>query len=274
MKTCSHCNKQVDDEAVYCIHCGFKVDSPKEVIIKEEFRKEIEPINNKYTVKNILTGLAAIMVYFVTMMGLSIPLELLGVDIENMNFNLKILYSLCWEIGILFLIVMIFFGPIKTMWKDFKKNNKFYFQKYFYLWFVMLALMVGTNIIVSTIVGRDTSANEQAINDLFSVAPIYIYFSTVIYAPIVEELVFRLGIRKLCKNKWIFIATSGLLFGLIHVIGSETLIEYLYIIPYAIPGFIFAYILAETDNIFNTVGLHFVHNGFMMVLQIIAYLFM
>ena len=191
-----------------------------------------------------------------------------------MNLTLKVLYMLSYEALTIMILICLFYNPLKEMWKDFKKNHKYYFKNYFYLWFVLLALMMFSNLIVSGIVGTETSANEEAINGMFQISPIYIYLSAVVYAPIVEELTFRLAIRKLFKNDYLFIAISGLLFGLIHVIGSPTLLEYLYIIPYAIPGFIFAYILVKTKNIFNTMGLHFIHNGIMMSLQIIVYMFM
>ena len=63
---------------------------------------------------------------------------------------------------------------------------------------------------------------------------------------------------------------SGLVFGGLHVISSYTnLINLIYIIPYSIPGFIFAYTLVRSKNIFVPIGLHFFHNAIMMIVQIV-----
>ena len=264
MKKCFYCGKKIKDDAKFCAHCGKEVNNVVNA----------KKIKSKYSIKDIMTGLIAILLYFIMMIGQAIPLQLMGVDISNMNQTVKVLYMLGYELLTIIILICIFYNPLKQMWSDFKKNHKYYFKNYFYLWFILLGLMMFSNLIVSGIVGTETSANEEAINTMFKVSPLYIYLSAVVYAPIVEELTFRLAIRKLFKNDYLFIAVSGISFGLLHVIGSPTILEYLYIIPYAIPGFIFAYILVKTKNIFNTIGLHFIHNGIMMSLQIIASLFM
>ena len=71
----------------------------------------------------------------------------------------------------------------------------------------------------------------------------------------------------------IFILLSGLVFGSMHVIGScEHLIDLLFIIPYSIPGFIFAYVYTKSKNLCVPISLHFIHNGIMMSLQILLLL--
>jgi len=134
----------------------------------------------------------------------------------------------------------------------------------------MLGLMIAANIIISIVTGNISSTNEESIRAVMKISKWYIVFSAVIFAPIVEELVFRKSVRSLIKNKWLFILTSGLLFGLIHCVGSATLIEYLYVIPYAIPGCVFAYILYDSDNIFTTMSMHLWHNTIMLILEFIV----
>ena len=68
----------------------------------------------------------------------------------------------------------------------------------------------------------------------------------------------------------LFILLSGLVFGSMHVIGTcEHLIDLLFIIPYSIPGFIFAYCHVKSKNIFVPISLHLIHNSLMMILQIV-----
>ena len=39
MKYCTHCGKEILDEAVICPHCGCKVETPSSPIIEEEDKK-------------------------------------------------------------------------------------------------------------------------------------------------------------------------------------------------------------------------------------------
>lgn len=125
------------------------------------------------------------------------------------------------------------------------------------------------NILINTFFHINTSSNQEEIIKTFDKAPIYTLILATIFAPILEELVFRLSIRKMFKNNTIFIIVSGLLFGLMHVIEANSIQELLFIIPYSIPGCIFAYTLIKSDNILVPIGLHFIHNSFMMIIQII-----
>ena len=85
-----------------------------------------------------------------------------------------------------------------------------------------------------------------------------------------EELVFRMGFKKIFKNKYLFILISGLVFGGLHVIGNiNTPYDYLFLLPYCLPGIILAYVYYISDNIFASLGIHFIHNLFMLIVQII-----
>jgi membrane protease YdiL (CAAX protease family) len=211
-----------------------------------------------------------ILLYFLVMFGSTIPLNLMGIDIAHTSTTLKIVYSTASETLLMAIIMLLNINVLKKDWQDFKINYKKYYHKYFIYWFKMLGMMVVANIIVSAVTGNLSSANEETIRSVMKYSKLYIVFSAVIYAPIVEELVFRQSIRSLIKRKWAFIITSGFVFGLIHCLGSATLIEYLYIIPYAIPGCVFAYILYDSNNIFNTMSMHLWHNTIMVILELIV----
>ena len=85
-----------------------------------------------------------------------------------------------------------------------------------------------------------------------------------------EELTFRKSIRNIFNNKIVFIIISSFIFGGLHVLTYDIkLLDLLYLIPYCAPGVAFAYILVKTDNIFNTISLHLIHNTILMTLQVI-----
>ena len=84
---------------------------------------------------------------------------------------------------------------------------------------------------------KTTSANQEALETAFKSAPWLMVLTGVVFAPVVEELVFRGAVRKVIKNKWVFVIVSGLLFGLVHVLNTN-----LPIIIILITGIIINYI--------------------------------
>ena len=172
------------------------------------------------------------------------------------------------------IIILIFNKSLQSEFKDMRKNHKKYYKQYFKYYLIGLIIMMFSNLFIAIVSNGSTAGNQDAINDLFKISPLYIYFASVIYAPIVEELIFRKAIRNIIPNKILFILVSGLLFGGLHVIGTvEAWYDPLYIIPYSAPGIVFAFILYKTNNIFVSTGLHFMHNGILMSLQFLILLF-
>ena len=94
-------------------------------------------------------------------------------------------------------------------------------------------------------------------------------FNTVIYAPLTEELAFRKSIKDCTSNKLVYVLTSGLVFGMLHIIYYITSpIDLVYLIPYSALGISFALLYHKTDNIFSTITIHSIHN----LLAVIIYL--
>ena len=91
-----------------------------------------------------------------------------------------------------------------------------------------------------------------------------------IFAPFQEELVFRLNFRNLFKNKIVFSIFTGVLFGSMHLLVAESLIELLYIVTYSIMGFVLGYMYFDSDNIYTSMCLHAFNNTFALVITIIG----
>ena len=135
------------------------------------------------------------------------------------------------------------------------------------LTFVVLFFTSGIlNSVVTIITGLNESANQNQIIDAFNQNPILIIFTTVIYAPIVEEIVFRGAIFRGLRSKtnfWISALISGLSFGMIHVFDSliaGNFLDLLYLIVYGALGFIFCYSYEKNKSIFAPILLHFINN--------------
>lgn len=216
---------------------------------------------------NRFKTLLAFLIYFMVPFLITIPFEILKIDLDQVPYVIKTIYSLLGELVIALSIILIFIKELEIKFKDLKKNHEAYFNKYLKYWFIMLGLMAISNIIIG-LFNSAGATNQNVIEELFVRNPIYIFMSAVIFAPIVEELLFRLSLRNVIKNDLVFMIMSGLLFGLIHIISAENIMsELIYLIPYSIPGFVFAYVLIKSKNIFVPIGIHFLHNGFLIAIQ-------
>ena len=214
-------------------------------------------MNNR--LKEIFLGIIALLTYFVLSMTESLPFELAGVDIQNISTNIKLLYMFIYEVLILCLILLIFNKKIKKDFDDILKNHKTYYSKSIKYYLVGLIIMVFSNTILALLTNGGIAGNEETVRAMFKMSPVYMYISAVLFAPVVEELVFRQGIRNICGKNIIFIIVSGFLFGGLHVMSSiSTTLDLFYIIPY---------------NIFVSMGFHFMHNGILMAIQLMTFLF-
>lgn len=146
--------------------------------------------------------------------------------------------------------------------------------KYFVLF---MALKIFSSII-TTIVGYiigiqiGESENQNTIILITEAAPIITLISTALLAPIVEEGIFRLALRKIISNKYLFVILSGLIFGFMHIFPTDlnTAVALTYSITYVTMGVYLAYIYVETDNIWYGIIIHALNN----LLSMIAIIFM
>lgn len=222
--------------------------------------------------KQALPGLLALIFYFgISYFSTNIS-DFFNVDqMNNINYTI---FAISYEVILLSVILIIFNKKIIQDFKDIKKNHKKYFKDNFKYYLIGLAVMFISNAIIMFILNKEVASNESAIRDMLAVVPIYIYIASVIIAPALEELVFRHGIRTLINNKYVYIIISGLVFGGLHVVTSLSVLSDLaYLVPYCSLGIAFAYIYYKTKNIFVTIGLHTMHNGILVGIQILLLIF-
>ena len=227
----------------------------------------------KKKVEKIFLTIVAIVLYFVLPYLQEPFLNLCQVNIDTMPDIFKYVFLFSWQTMDACIIFLLFHEYLEKGIKDLKKNHKKYFKKYFKLWFLALGIMMISNAFINLINGG-IAGNEETIRELFEINPVYVFYASVMIAPFVEELIFRQGIRNLISNNTLFIIVSGLVFGSLHVIGNvNTPLDWLYLIPYCTPGFIFAYTLTKTDNVLVPASLHFIHNGILLSLQFFILIF-
>ena len=71
---------------------------------------------------------------------------------------------------------------------------------------------------------------------------------------------FRTDLR---HRKWLIILCSGLIFGIFHLYPVR-------MVPTAFIGFVMAYLTVTTNNLFYSAFLHFIHNGLLMLIQVLT----
>lgn len=187
----------------------------------------------------------------------------------NINSNkAKSIYLIITSIIYLLLLIYLYRNELKDDLGKFKLINV---VKYIPIYIIGVLLMAYSNSLISNITNADISKNEELVREYIKLLPIYMSFSTVIYAPIVEEITFRKTFKNIFNNKYLFIIISGCIFGLVHIsFSSTTFNDFLMIIPYIIMGIDFSYIYYKSDNIFTTITLHSIHNLILLIIQFIG----
>ncbi len=191
-------------------------------------------------------------------------------DIQEIN-KITTLKSMIFVFAKYFVLIGLFFINYRKYLKqkiiDFKNNFVKYFKISVKNWFLGFIIMIISNIIINSFI-PGLGKNEEGVQQLITEIPIIAFIMTTVFAPFVEEMIFRKYLQDAIKNKTAFMILSGLIFGLVHVMGFDSWLEYILIIPYGALGFMFAKTLNETDNIYSTIMMHMLHNGVLTLLSI------
>lgn len=185
--------------------------------------------------------------------------------------------------GIMLATLLTFFSMIYLV-RDVLKRSFLYFKNNFkfniklilkYVLYIQLANIV-ISLLIQFFVGDMNPGNQELIEAGFGQLPILYGFTAVIFAPIVEEIVFRGVFYQQLRNRksYIFpILMSSLSFGIIHTLpiymmnGNPK--ELIFVLVYAAMGFFMVRAYEESGNIWTSIGVHFIHNGLATILMIL-----
>lgn len=146
---------------------------------------------------------------------------------------------------------------IKGDFKVFKENFKAYMEYIVPKLGVFLIVYYIVSVTLSLII-KEAPTNQASVEqlELWKLIPL-----GLIYAPVVEECLFRGLLKKGFKNDKLFVIISSAVFGILHVMFLETnLMLYLYSIIYIMVGYFLAKTYAKTDNIVASIFTHFMWN--------------
>ena len=190
------------------------------------------------------------------------------------------------EVVLTFLTELIYVAIIvflyrHTLIKDFKSFDKKNIKLMIKWWLIGWVIMIASNAIINFVIFKGQIAlNEEQNRVMLTTYPVLGLILAGVLAPILEELTFRRGFRKISDNKYVFAIISTLVFAFLHVIpgfviGVEPLkldwLQLLYLLPYGTLGFSFSWLYAKTDNIFANIYIHAFHNTLTLLMVLAVY---
>ena len=181
-----------------------------------------------------------------------------------------------WILNVVFIVIFILicFKYLKNDVIKFFGNLKYNLIISLKCFGFMYVTQIVLSLAINLIFDLSSSVNQELVESAFMLSPLKITFLTVIFAPIVEELVFRSAIFSLCRNnKKLQIILASCLFGFIHVFGSVLMGNYLdvvNVIVYIGLGYWLSYAYIKTDTIATPIFVHFLNNLLGVVLMFLT----
>ena len=139
----------------------------------------------KIKIKEIIKFILIFLLYLLYSDIIIIILTKLGVNIKILPNNLKIAIMFLINLSLMIMLFIFYRKSIKENFKDFKSNFKTYIKDNFKYYVIGLLVMIISNIIISFFV-EGNSTNETLIREYINIMPIYMIFSSCIYAPFAE----------------------------------------------------------------------------------------
>lgn len=194
-------------------------------------------------------------------------------DTANQSIDLAQINAVAWGLFVSNIIaapiILYMTTRNKRFWDIFKKGKQASVGKAI-LWgilgfFMAMAGQMLAGIIEMALGIMPGSENTAMLSEIAKASAIII-IPIVIFAPLLEELVFRrvlFGGIYTKTNFWIAAVISALIFSLVHGEPQHVLI-------YMAPGLVFAFIYYQTKRIWTPMIAHFLMNGFVMIVQLNA----
>lgn len=235
-----------------------KRKNPEDYPTKE--KEEIPHLEyQKSSKKEIIVGIILVLAYFSNFL----LDKVMPADISKTALMIIVI---AYYVVLFILSIVCFKDRLKRDIKLFKENSKAYFQYVLPKLGIMYIIYIISNTVCILLTQQATSTNQSIIESM----PLWFTIPVaVIWAPIVEESIFRGVLRRFIKNDKLFIITSAIIFGLLHSIAEATILNVIIMtIPYAVLGGFLAYIYAKTKNITTNILSHAFINSIAMLVTI------
>lgn len=179
-------------------------------------------------------------------------------------------FGIVSNLALISILVYIYRKDLKNYISNFKKNFKkslLIIGLFSILSIISVALV--NSIVINVLNINEVTANDNSLFASFEVYPLLISFMTIIYYPIVEEIVFEKTLKDVIKSKWLFIILSGVFFWYYNIAYTANL-TYVTIVSsfyYFVLGFIRALAYHKTDNLVVPICIKSIYNAFVTLIS-------
>ena len=243
---------------------------------------EPEMNNNEDDIKIDIPNYKAILCFGIGWIGISIIATLiytiigLFIDLSSINEinQIKIMGLVnfaCYLVVCVSLLLVLGKPVINKLLKQFKNLNNL--GKGLMYGFILLGSSVIYNLIVLLIYPDfGSNANQHTVVEMIKRYPVLSFFSVALFAPIAEEITYRLGLAGTIakKSKVLAIVVSSLLFGLIHsafidlsflsMTKQEIINEAIALPSYIISGLVMGIAYIKEDSLAVSITAHMTNN--------------
>ena len=209
--------------------------------------------------KKIISSVIIWILYIVWLLKIS------SLTVSITNFIVHLLF-----LGI---IVFIFKDELLENLKEFKTNTGTKITKIMLYFLVFIGIMLISNVILS-LVGVDTSqtSSSKMISNVFNNVPfgtLFACFLTIIFYPIVEELMFRKSLRPAIENGVLFVIITSLLSWYFQVtLLNPSVNEFILAIQTLLNSIFAGIVYVRTNNIIYTISSRMLFNILICVIQL------
>ena len=193
----------------------------------------------------------------------------IAISEDKIDLYTVILYALP-----VFLIMIITSKKVLNYnWKFLKVNKKEIIKDISIRFLITYGINMIIGILISSII-NEGATNQLEVIEMVKKAPLFMGFMTVIFAPIVEEIIFREIIQKSISikyNKKIGLFIASFIFGFVHLIPTIIIgnwIGLIYIIQYGALGLMLGIAYNKNNNLSSSILLHGLNNlvGYLLIL--------
>lgn len=186
-------------------------------------------------------------------------------------YDIQMLVNTCVYVFVFLVTVIPAVPVLKFGWEKLTDNFSRNLRQVINSEIAMLFLL-GVSSLLLSLLGLSSSHNQSEVHRMLLLDPYYYGVLVSVFAPFVEETVFRVCIFCRLKESGMKIPgylVSSLLFGFVHIMDSVFkgyYWEWAFIIPYSLLGFVLAYIYDRTDCVWCSILLHMLHNSLSLLL--------
>lgn len=198
--------------------------------------------------------------------------SILGILLNFIGINNNITTMFISDLLFTLIVLEVYKKDLQIEFEEYKKRKS-------KLKNILIGVLIlfGVNMLLSLVLKMmnpqlsNLDNNSESIVQLFELSTIYTFFKTLLYAPVIEELIFKKSIRDIINNDVAFILISSSIYTIMNFIYTSSISEYMWfdIIQYFTFSTILSIIYIKNKNIIPVMIIKFIYNLIPTILLIL-----